>query len=118
MVAFNQKDPNDRLLPLDGLDVVTNEDISLNLVNGSALDIFGSVFVNGVPFVNNPGLGFVHTQASPASTWTINHNLGYKPLCQVFSAGSIKMIVEIEDVTINQTVVRVTPAQTGFARLV
>jgi hypothetical protein len=26
------------------------------------------------------GAAYVHTQASPATTWTINHNLGLSPI--------------------------------------
>jgi hypothetical protein len=119
MPALNQKDPNDRLLPLNGLDVVTNEDVSLTAVNDANIDINGNVFVNGIPFGSGGGVtGYVHTQGSSSATWTINHNLGYKPIVQVFNAGSIQVLAEIEDVTINQTVVRIAPAQTGFARLI
>jgi hypothetical protein len=117
-MAFNQRDPNDKLLPLEGMDVVSNEDISIQMANGAQLDINGLVLVNGVPFGSGGGIvGYVHTQGSAATTWTINHNLGYKPVVQVYNAGSLQMIAEIEDVTINQTIVRVSPAQSGFARL-
>jgi hypothetical protein len=29
------------------------------------------------------GEGYVHTQNSPASTWTVSHSLGYRPEVQI-----------------------------------
>lgn len=118
MVATNQRDPNDRLI-LGGLDFVTVDDYSITAVNGSAIYFQGAVYVNGVPFGSGGGLtGYVHTQGVAASTWTINHNLGYKPIVQVYNAGSVMVLTEVENPSINQTIVRISPAQTGFARLV
>ena len=118
MPALNQRDTNDHLLPFQGTDFVSNEDVSVNMVNDAQLDLWGSVFLNGSAVVSSLAPGYNHSQGSSASTWTINHNLGYKPTVQVFNAGSIQVLAEIENPTINQTIVRISPAQTGFARLV
>jgi hypothetical protein len=34
------------------------------------------------------GAAYVHTQASPATTWTINHNLGFRPSVELLDSGS------------------------------
>ncbi len=61
---------------------------------------------------------YVHQQSTPATTWTINHNLGYRPSVEVFDSGSSEMIAEIVHPTVNQALVNVNPASAGFARLI
>lgn len=57
-------------------------------------------------------------QASPASTWTINHNLGYRPSCTLYTVGSVEMFGQVVHTTINQCVVSFTTAIAGTAHLV
>ena len=40
-------------------------------------------------------LGYDFTQASAATTWTIAHNLGYKPSVSAFSAGGVEMVASV-----------------------
>lgn len=56
-------------------------------------------------------------QVSPALTWTINHNLGYTPVTQVFNDGSREIIAEIINITVNQVMVYFDTPTSGFARL-
>ena len=60
---------------------------------------------------------YVHTQASPAATWTINHNLGVRPSVELLDSGSQEIDGAIAHPTINQTVVTLNPATAGLARL-
>jgi hypothetical protein len=60
---------------------------------------------------------YVHDQASASDTWTINHNLGYRPSVELFDAGSNEFDGEISHPTVNQVVVSLTTAVSGFARL-
>lgn len=56
-------------------------------------------------------------QAAPASQWTINHNLGFFPQTQVFSAGGVKLEADILNVSPNQTIVSHKSPIAGYARL-
>jgi hypothetical protein len=61
---------------------------------------------------------YVFTQESPATTWTINHNLGYKPSVEVLDSGSQEIDCEVAHPSTNQTVVILNPASAGLARLI
>jgi hypothetical protein len=80
-----------------------------------------TIVVTQTPGVGPPGGGggsaFTFTQASPATTWTINHNLGYRPVVELFSAGGVEMIAEVVHTTVNQVVVSFVVATAGSARL-
>jgi hypothetical protein len=64
------------------------------------------------------GAAYVHTQASPATTWTINHNLGFRPSVELLDSGSQEIDGAIAHPTGNQTVVTLNPATAGLARLI
>lgn len=61
---------------------------------------------------------FVFTQASPSSTWTINHNLGVNPICEVFSVGGVNVIATVTNTSLNQTIITFASPQAGSARLI
>ena len=61
---------------------------------------------------------YVHQQPTPATVWTINHNLGFRPSVELFDSGSSEIIAEVVHPTVNQAVVTVNPATAGFARLI
>lgn len=56
---------------------------------------------------------YVHTQASAASTWTVNHNLGRRPAASVRSAGGIEVIAQVLHVSDNQLQVIFAVPATG-----
>jgi hypothetical protein len=64
------------------------------------------------------GAAYVFVQESPATTWTINHNLGYKPSVETLDSGSQEIDCEVAHPSINQTVVILNPASAGLARLI
>jgi hypothetical protein len=64
------------------------------------------------------GTFYVHTQASAATTWTINHNLGYRPTVELLDSGSQEIDGDIAHPTVNQTIVTLNPATAGLARLI
>ena len=64
------------------------------------------------------GVTYVHTQASAAATWTINHNLGFRPSVELLDSGSQEIDGDIAHPTINQTIVTLNPATAGLARLI
>ena len=60
---------------------------------------------------------FVYQQSTPATVWTINHNLGYRPSVELLDAGSQEIDGEVAHPSVNQTVVTLNPASAGLARL-
>lgn len=70
---------------------------------------------SGVQFAASAA--YVHDQVSPSATWIINHNLGFRPSVELFDAGSQEFDGEISHPTVNQVVVSLTTAVSGFARL-
>lgn len=63
------------------------------------------------------GVAYVYTQSSPSTTWTINHNLGYRPAVELLDTGSQEIDAEIAHPSVNQTIVTLNPATAGLARL-
>ena len=63
------------------------------------------------------GAGYDFNQTTPSSTWTINHNLGYKPSVDVYDSGSQEVDADVSHPTANQTVIVFSVPLSGFARL-
>jgi hypothetical protein len=61
---------------------------------------------------------YVHQQSAPAGTWTINHNLGFRPSVELLDSGGQEIDGEVSHPTVNQTVVALSPATAGLARLI
>lgn len=62
------------------------------------------------------GASYIHTQASAAAVWTVNHNLGFKPDITLFSSGSVIFDAQITHLNDNQAQVDLDTAVTGIAR--
>lgn len=56
-------------------------------------------------------------QVSPDTTWTINHNLGFKPTVSLYTTGGLVFEAEIIHTSINQSVVYLSSPTNGYARL-
>ncbi len=67
----------------------------------------------GVPPTVN---SYTHTQASAASTWVINHNLGFYPDIEVQNTGGVVVNGRVTHTTLNQTQVQFNIAVAGTAR--
>jgi hypothetical protein len=61
---------------------------------------------------------YVHTQSTPATTWTINHNLGFRPSVELLDSGSQEIDADVSHPSANQTVVTLKSAIAGLARLI
>ena len=64
------------------------------------------------------GTGYIHQQTTASMTWTINHNLGFKPAVELLDSGSQEIDGEVSHPSVNQTVVTLNPATAGIARLI
>lgn len=62
--------------------------------------------------------GYVHTQSTPATTWTMPHNLGYKPIVELLNAGSQEVDADVVHLSQNVTVAYFTTSIAGSARLI
>lgn len=60
---------------------------------------------------------FIYDQATAASEWTINHNLGFKPSVQAFDTGSQQIEGLVTHLSINTTAIVFVVPVAGFARL-
>jgi hypothetical protein len=69
----------------------------------------------GPPGISGAGYDFI--QSSSSATWTINHNLGFKPGVDVYDSGSQQIQAEVSHTSVNQTVILLTVSTAGFARL-
>jgi hypothetical protein len=98
-----------RTFALDDLSDVTLTSPSA----GEVLKYNGTQWVDG----QDGGVAYVHTQAVAASTWTINHNLGYVPSVEIFDSGSQEIEADVSNPTLNQTVIVFSVPLAGFARL-
>lgn len=65
--------------------------------------------------VGPPADTYEHTQASPATEWIVNHNFGRNPIVDVISPGGLRVLAEIQHMTINQARVYFLSPQTGKA---
>lgn len=62
--------------------------------------------------------GFDHSQTAPATVWTINHNLGFRPSVQTFSVGGVEMLGSVQHISLNTLTLTFAAAVAGTARLV
>lgn len=62
-----------------------------------------------------PGQSFDYTQSTPAATWTVNHNLGFRPDVAVFSTGGLVVFAQITHLTLNTTQIDFTAPFSGSA---
>ena len=63
------------------------------------------------------GAGYNHQQTTASTTWTINHNLGFRPSVELLDSGSQVIEGDVSHPSINQTVVTLNLATAGLARL-
>lgn len=64
-----------------------------------------------------PGEAYVFQQLSASATWTINHNLGFKPSVELLNSGSQEIEGDVVHTSVNQTVISFTSPVLGSARL-
>ena len=92
--------------------IVTGDTLNFASAN-SALAI--TVSANTVTF--NVKSGYVFTQGTPASVWTINHNLGKYPAINVVDETNTEVVGEVNYTNNNQIVVTFSAAFSGKAFL-
>jgi hypothetical protein len=107
-------------------DVVFHETtLRLELDKTASIEIEGNppLLIIGAALQGPPGIpgasgaGYVHTQGSPSATWTIAHNLGFRPSVSVSSVGGIEVFAEVAHISNTLLEVRFVLPFSGTARL-
>lgn len=60
---------------------------------------------------------YFHDQVSPSATWTINHNLGFRPNVSAFDSGGSEVEGDIQHVDVNTLILTFNAAFGGKATL-
>lgn len=58
---------------------------------------------------------YVHQQSSPATTWTVNHNLARRPTVSILSNGGVEVEAAVSHITLNQLTISFAAAFAGQA---
>lgn len=61
---------------------------------------------------------YIHTQSAPSATWTMNHNLGYRPSCTLLTTGGVEFEGTVTHTSVNQAVASFEAAVSGTARFI
>lgn len=59
---------------------------------------------------------FVHTQNTPALTWSINHHLGFRPSVEILDTGGNRLLAQVVHVSIFQAIAYFNSPTAGTAR--
>ena len=99
------------------IDIVSNNQVTITLGTdsaGRAVVMYGSITGN-----DRATYSYTHHQTNTATTWTINHNLGYHPIVRVFVGANeeIQPQTVIHD-TLYTTTITFSQTYTGIARLI
>lgn len=58
---------------------------------------------------------YEHHQTNALDSWTVNHNLGYRPNVTILSVGGVAMLAEVQHLNTNQIMVYFDEPRTGLA---
>jgi hypothetical protein len=75
----------------------------------------GAAGANGTNGIN--GGNFTFEQQTPSASWSITHNLGYRPAVTVQDYGKIILEGELNHITANNLTVKFSEAISGYAYL-
>jgi hypothetical protein len=67
------------------------------------------------PPTGGSGSGAVHTRtfSSPLTLWAVYHNLGYKPIVDVFDSAGNKVGADVQHISLSEFYVNFSAANTG-----
>ena len=67
----------------------------------AAVNITGTIPSQVLNFVLPVAGSYIHTQSASASTWTINHNLGFNPAVSIVDSGENVVIGDVTYISTN-----------------
>jgi hypothetical protein len=77
----------------------------------------GAALTVTVAAANGATIGYEHVQSVAATSWLINHNLGYKPGVDVLDAADNKISAEVRHTSLNQLTITLNLPTIGKAIL-
>jgi hypothetical protein len=92
-------------------------DTYLDTASGNLYQKTQSGWVVTANIINQNEISYRHEQQSALSTWTINHNLGFKPNVNISDYGGNNVECDIEQVSTNQMVLLFAEPISGYAYL-
>lgn len=99
--------------PLEMQVLPDSNQFTLSLVAGSEQLVMDLANVLRPEAVSVAGGNYVHTQSAASDTWTVNHNLGFRPNATVITMGGMRMETEILHTSNNQLLILTDSATTG-----
>lgn len=108
-------------------DVVFPEPIDLIFTDTGVDIVFpdeGIDLVLGMPGLQGPrgpdgvAESYTHVQNVPSAAWTVNHNLGGRPVVAIFSVGGEEVDAQVIHVNNNQLMIYFSSAFAGSARCI
>jgi hypothetical protein len=100
-------------LELEQVDNTSDLDKPISTAVAEALALKQNVGAGG----GAAAVPYQHTQASPSTLWTIPHNLGHRPLVDLYTSGWLDLIAQVVHVDTNNTQVLFDTPQSGYALL-
>lgn len=95
------------------IELVGSDQLQITFVPAEQLDIQLVPVIQ--QFLSAGQISYQHTQSVAATTWTINHNLGFRPAVTILSVGGKEMIAELLHTSVNQVQVFFDTAVAGIA---
>ena len=116
-VQVYDQDTNIQLIA-DEIEIISNNEVEIRFgsaLAGRAVVFWGALAGNG----GDPSqINYTHTQSTLATTWTVNHNLGYHPIVRVFVGNEEIQPASIVHDSVFKTTITFSEAKTGIARFV
>lgn len=91
--------------------VLTADELAALLAAGANITI---TTVGNMLKISAPG--YEHAQGTAATTWIVNHNLGYRPDVSVRNSGGSIIDVEVLHTSVNQCQILLSVSTAGSAR--
>jgi hypothetical protein len=67
---------------------------------------------------SSSGASYTHSQSSASASWTVAHNLGFRPVVAVYTTGGVEMEADVRHQSANVLTINFASAQSGYARCV
>ena len=83
--------------------------------NNAVISPLVRIFTGGERVGSKP---FIFVQSVPATIWTVDHNLGYRPDVRVYDVNGSLVIASIQHVSDNRTLVSFNTPQSGSANFI
>lgn len=99
------------------IEIVEAPAVSVEVVEEGAVEVV-EIIHPGPQGPPGDAAGFyLHTQSAPSVTWTMAHNLGFKPSVELLNAGSQEIEGDVVHLSQNVCIAYFTTPIAGFARL-